>query len=108
MCACVSVCTHINRSAFSVFLGSSIQLGGDFGISNATCETHVAFKLCPNISVESEEIHTFGTDITIGLTAFSPSAGRMLPCCGAWILKAAEGSFPHSINVHNFRPSARL
>lgn len=68
-------------------------------------EIHVVLKLFPNISIELEPIHTVNTNMTAELTVFSPSARRDAPLfSGARILKAPEGLFPHSMNIHTSAP----
>lgn len=100
----VHVCAYIRTQAHLVYscVFIWVQIPEFF-----KCEIHVAFKLFPNISVELEEIHIPSTNTTTELAGFSP-ARRMLPCRGAWILKAAEDSFFHSINSRSFVSSARL
>lgn len=70
-----------------------------------TYEIHVVLKLFPNISIELEPIRTVNTNLTAELTVFSPSARRDAPLfSGARILKAPEGLFPHSVNIHTSAP----
>lgn len=71
MFVCVCTCTLMCSVFSPVAPLGWVQVSGFL-----KWEIHVAFRLFHNVSIELEQMHAFNTSIAVGLTAFSPSAGR--------------------------------